>query len=76
MTAIAISLLFGLAAFFSLLTIYLSVMFGTKKGLDILAEVARIDARYGRKPRRIALPARRSREEEFTPLWPQPSAGA
>ena len=77
MSAIAISLLFGLAAFFSLLTVYLSVLCGTRKGLAILAEIARIDARYGRQ-RRFALPAlaRRKREEEFASLWPQSSAGA
>ncbi len=74
MTAIAISLLFGFAAFCSLLTIYLSVMFGTRKGMAILAEIARIDARYGKQPRRFLRPARRRCEDEFTPLWPQPSA--
>lgn len=76
MTVIAISLLFGVAAFFSLLTVYLSIMFGTYKGMAILREIARIDASYGKQPGRFGLPARRRRDDEFTPLWPQPSAGA
>ncbi len=75
MSAITISLLFGFAAFFSLLTAYISVMFGTRKGMAILAEIARIDARYGKRSQVFGLVVRPAREDEFTPLWPQPSAG-
>lgn len=45
---IAISLLFGLAAFAALLTIGVSTLRGMKRGQEILAELAELDTRTGR----------------------------
>ena len=72
MTAIAISLLFGLAAGFSLLTIALSVIFCTRRGIEMLREIAVIDGSYHR--RRLLTLSLRNPPEQFAPLWPKPCA--
>jgi len=72
MITIAISLLFGLAAFAALLVVAHSVLRGMASGRAILAEIAGIDTAYGRK---VSLPRRRVREE-FAPLWPQQASAA
>jgi hypothetical protein len=72
MITIAISMLFGLAAFAALVVVTYSVLRGIASGRAIQAEIAGIDTAYGRKvsrPRRLV-------RQEFAPLWPQHSAAA
>lgn len=72
MITIAISLLFGLAAFAALIVVAHSILRGMASGRAILNEIAGLDAAYGRKVSR----RRRQVREEFAPLWPQQAAAA
>jgi len=49
MLAMAISLLFGLAAFAALLVVHLSIAFGVRRARQIAAELAQIEARSTRR---------------------------
>lgn len=72
MITIAISLLFGLAAFFALVSVVHATLRGVATGRAILDELARLDAAYGRRVSR----QRRRVRQEFSPLWPQQAAAA
>ncbi len=72
MLTIAISMLFGLAAFFALVAVVHAILRGVASGRAILGEISGIDRAYGRKVSR----QRRRVREEFGPLWPQQAAAA
>jgi len=72
MLTIAISMLFGLAAFFALVSVVHATLRGVTTGRAILDEIAGIDTAYGRKVSR----RRRQVRQEFAPLWPKQAAAA
>ncbi|TIX51935.1 hypothetical protein [Alteraurantiacibacter aquimixticola] len=66
MTAIAISLLFGFAAFVALAAVAWGIARGMTRGQEIMEELVRLDAATGRKVSR----SRRAGRAPFAPQRP------